>query len=295
VTPTLAITGSTGNVGGRIARLLAARGIDQRLIVRDAARAPQVAGDVRLAAGYSDTEAMRAALEGIDTLFLVSGREQANRVAEHRAGIDAAVAAGVQRIVYLSFFGAAPDCTFTFGRDHWHTEQAIRETGLSFTFLRDNWYQQVFPYMVNPDGAIRGPAGDGRAAAVSIDDIADVAVEVLTGTGHEGQAYRLTGPEDLSLAEVAAQLSAVTGRDVRYEEETIEEAYASRAGYGAPQFEVDGWVTTYVAIADGELSGPTDDVERLAGHRPQSFTEMLAANPDSYAHLMPPAAESALS
>ena len=75
-----------------------------------------------------------------ETLFLVSGRESANRLAEHRSAVDAAVRAGVQRIVYLSFLGAAADCTFTFGRDHWHTEQHITATGLRHTFLRDSLY-----------------------------------------------------------------------------------------------------------------------------------------------------------
>ena len=81
-------------------------------------------------AEYTDAEAMNGALHGCEALFLVSGRESANRVAEHVTAVDAAVRAGVQRIVYLSFLGAAPECTFTFGRDHWHTEQHIIGTGV---------------------------------------------------------------------------------------------------------------------------------------------------------------------
>ncbi len=117
----IAVTGSTGVVGGAVARGLAAAGQPIRLVVRDAARAPQLPGAEIATATYGDA-AMQAALVGVQTLFLVSASEDANRVALHTATVDAAVAAGVERIVYLSFYGAAPDSTFTFGRDHWHTE-----------------------------------------------------------------------------------------------------------------------------------------------------------------------------
>jgi uncharacterized protein YbjT (DUF2867 family) len=187
----IAVTGATGAVGGRVAQRLAERGAAQRLIGRDPARAPELEGaELAMAAGYSDSENMRRALDGADTLFMVSGREQRGRVAEHAAAVDAAVAAGVGRIVYLSFFGAAPDCTFTFGRDHFHTEQHIRAAGIPFTFLRDNLYLDFIPFFCGEDGVIRGPAGDGRAGFVARADVADVAAEVLTGDGHEGRALR---------------------------------------------------------------------------------------------------------
>ena len=89
------------------------------------------------------------------------------------------MAAGVERIVYLSFYGASPDSTFTFGRDHWHTEQHIRGSGVAFVFLRDNLYLDVVPLLDSPEGVIAGPAGDGRVAAVARDDVADAAVTVL--------------------------------------------------------------------------------------------------------------------
>jgi NAD(P)H dehydrogenase (quinone) len=234
---------------------------------------------------------MRRALDGTTTLFLVSGRESADRVAEHVTAVDAAVAADVERIVYLSFTGAAPDATFTFARDHWHTEQHIRGTGLRFTFLRDNLYQAEFAVFAGPNGVIRGPAEDGRAAAVAHDDVADVAAVVLVDEaagpgGHDGATYDITGPAALSLQDAAAELSRVTGRTIRYLPETEEEAYESRSGYGAPEFEVAGWVTTYLAIATGELSTVSDTVERLTGHPSQQFAEFLRANPWSYQRLI---------
>jgi uncharacterized protein YbjT (DUF2867 family) len=229
---------------------------------------------------------MTDALRGVDTLFLVSGRESADRVDEHRSAVDSALEAGVSRIVYTSILGAAPDATFTLARDHYATEEHIKSTGLAYTFLRDSIYLDFIPIFASPEGRIAGPAGSGKFAAVARDDIADVAVNVLTGDGeHDGRTYDVTGPESITMAYAAEQLTAFCGRPVTYQDETIDEAYISRASYGAPKFEVDGWVTSYLAIAVGELDVVTDTVQRLTGHAPQSLPDYLTAHPESYAHL----------
>jgi NAD(P)H dehydrogenase (quinone) len=276
----IAVTGATGQLGGRIARRLAARGVPQRLVVRDAARAPDLLHAEVAVATYGDEAAMRAALDGVSTLMLVSASEVPDRVALHRTAVEAALAAGVRRIVYTSFVGAAPEATFTFARHHWYAEEHLRSTGIAHTILRDNLYLDYFPLMVWEDGVIRGPGGDGRAAPVARDDIADAAAGVLLHRGdHDGRTYDLTGPRAMTLHEVADELTRATGREVHYRDETVEEAYASRARFGAPDWEVEGWVTTYVAMARGEMEVVTDHVERLAGHPPMSLAEYLAANP----------------
>lgn len=289
----IAVTGATGAVGGAVARYLAEAGDPIRMIVRDPSRAPQLPGAEVATATYSDGAAMQAALVGAQTLFLVSASEDANRVALHKSTVDAAVAAGVERIVYTSFCRAAEDATFTFARDHWHTEQHIRDSGLRFVFLRDNLYMDsLVDRWISPDGLIAGPAGDGRIAAVARDDVASCAITVLRdGALHDGETYDLTGPQDITLREVAAAVAAASGRPVRYHAETMEEAYASRAHYGAPRFEVDGWVSGYVSIANGELEGVTDDVPRLAGHAATSLSDFLIEHPESYAHLLVPPGE----
>jgi uncharacterized protein YbjT (DUF2867 family) len=287
----IGVTGATGGLGGRVARRLAGRGVAQRLVVRDAARAPRLDRAEVAEATYGDGEAMRRALDGVATLLLVSASEDRERVKLHTTTVEAAVAAGVGRVVYTSFFGAAPDCTFTFGRDHWHTEEALKASGLRSTFLRDNLYIDFLPLMAGADGVIRGPGGNGRAAVVARDDIADAAVAVLLADDparHDGRGYDMTGPEALTLAEVAEELSRVAGRPITYQEETIEEAYASRASYGAPDWEVDGWVSTYTAIANGDLERVSGDLEALAGHPPIRLAQFLRDNPDSYRHLAGP-------
>jgi NAD(P)H dehydrogenase (quinone) len=269
----VAVTGSTGNIGGRVARLLSTAGLPQRLVARDPSRCPTLDGASVVQASYADGEAARKALNGVETLFMVSGSEAPDRLDQHRTFIDAAATAGVDRIVYLSFYNAAPDSTFTLARDHWVTEEHIRASGMRFTFVRDNLYADFLPAMVGEDGVIRGPAGDGRVAVVAQDDIADVVVAVLTEpAGRDGVTYSLTGPEALTFHEIAARL----GPGVRYQPETLEEAYASRAKYGAPGWQVDAWVSTYTAVAAGELAGVTDDVERVTGHRPLSLADLVA-------------------
>jgi uncharacterized protein YbjT (DUF2867 family) len=282
----LAITGATGGVGRRISARLAELGHHQRLIVRDAARAPDLPGAEVAEASYEDPGALRRALAGTRTFFMVSGGEAFDRVRQHTAAADAAVEAGVERIVYLSFVGASPEATFTFARDHWHTEEHVRETGLRHTFLRDSMYLDFLPALAGADGVIRGPGGGGRVGAVARDDIADVAVAVLLGGGHDGRTYDVTGPEAITLHEAAETLSRVTGRTITYQEESLEEAYASRASYGAPEWEVEGWVTTYAAIANGELDVVSDTVGRLTGHPPMTLDELLRKHPESYRHLL---------
>jgi uncharacterized protein YbjT (DUF2867 family) len=266
---TIAITGASGSIGGQILERL---GSDAR-------------GVSRKDASYLETDTLAAALSGADTVFLASARESADRMADHRSAIEAIVASGARRVVYLSFFGAAPDCTFTFGRDHFHTEQAIRASGLDYVFLRDNFYQKLVPHFASSEGVIRGPAGSGALSAVADRDVVDVAVAALTDRKHDGATYDLTGPEALTMDEYARSLSRVSGRSVTFENETIEEAYASRAVYNAPKFEVDGWVSTYVAIARGEVDGVSGDILAVTGHDAQRFDEFLDENPESWAHL----------
>jgi NAD(P)H dehydrogenase (quinone) len=270
---TIAVTGATGAVGGRVARALAEDlRTDLRLVVRDAARAPDYDTDVRECT-YADESASIAALRGVDVLLMVSAAEAVDRREQHRTFIRAAASAGVPQIVYTSFAGAAPDATFTLGRDHWDAENTIRETGMAFTLLRDNFYSDLLPYFADASGVIRGPAGTGRVAAVARADVADVAVAVLrTPAEHAGATYTLTGPEALTLAEVAAR----TGRT--FQDETVEEAYASRrAAYPeAEDWQLDAWVSTYTAIKDGSCADVTDDVERVSGHPARTLEQALS-------------------
>ena len=272
----IGITGATGAIGGRAAASVA--DLHPRLLVRDPAKVADLGGGVRRCV-YGEADAVEALL-GVDTLLMVSGHESATRRAQHRGLVEAAVAAGVTHLVYLSFAGAAPDATFTLARDHADTEAALAASGLVTTVLRDNLYADLLPHFADDEGVLRGPAGSGRVAAVARADVADVVAAVLRDpAAHADAVYELSGPEALTLAEVATRAGAVLGRELRFEDETLEAAYASRrAAYpGTPDWQLDAWVSTYTAIADGSLARVSGDVERILGRRALTLEETLGA------------------
>ena len=280
----IGVTGSTGQLGGRVATRLATLGLAQRLLVRDLARAPQLPGAEIIQASYEDGPSMREALRGMKVLFLVSGYGP-TRLEQHYSAIDAAVAAGVERIVYTSFLSAAPLATFTHAREHYLTEQRIRESGCRYTFLRPTFYLDRAPRWFSNEGIVQGPAGNGTITWVSRDDLANVAVAVLTGNGHDGASYEITGSHALTLTQAAEEFSRATGIPTSYQPESIEEAKASRAKFNPTDWELEAWVSTYVAIATGEMSVVSHSVEALTGHAPQTLADYLHKHPESYEHI----------
>ena len=289
----IAVTGATGTLGRRVAeRLTGNADATLRLVVRDPSRAPEIpdAEVVANPGGYADGPGFAAALEGVHTLYLVSAAEAEDRLSQHYTAVDAAAAAGVQRIVYTSFLEARPDSTFTLGRQHALTEERIRATGVPATFLRHGFYADFVPFFatVEDGGAvIAAPAGDGRTSFVSRDDLADVAVAVLLrqDTDLDGQALAVTGPAALTMTEAADVLTEITGRPVTYRDQTVEQAWATRRPSGHPEWEIEGWVTSYLAIAAGELATVTDVVSTLTGHPARTVAEHLRAHPADWAHL----------
>lgn len=274
----IGVTGSTGRLGTQVAYGLHAQGRRQRLLVRDVDRSPQLPGSEVVSASYDDGPTAEQAMAGLETVLMISAPEDPGRVQRHCTFIDAAAHAGVRHLVYTSFVGAAEDAEFTLARDHGGTEEYIRASGMDFTFLRDNLYADAFPGMVAPGGVLRGPAGDGRVAAVARRDIGEAAVAVLMDPEtHRNRTYELTGPQALTLDEVAAVMSDAQGEDVRYERETVRAAYASRKWYGAPQWELDAWVSTYTAIASGAMARVTSDIELITGLPATTLYEVVRA------------------
>ncbi|MBB6119332.1 uncharacterized protein YbjT (DUF2867 family) [Nocardiopsis algeriensis] len=286
---TIGVTGATGAVGGRVAARLARLGVAQRLIVRDINRAPEYPGSTAAMATYEDTSDFERACRGVDTLFLVPATESENRIDVHLSAVDGALKAGVSRIVYLSFLGAGPASTFTFARTHFFTEAHIRSTGLTYTFLRSSLYLDLLPAWVSDRGEVRGPAGEGRVAWVSRDDIADVAAAVLAdpvaAAVSEDATHDVTGPEALSMAETAEKLGALTGRSIRYVPETPQEAMEARLAEGMPLWEAEGRVSSYTAIAANELDVVASTVQKLTGHPAQSIEGFLRRHPSAMSHV----------
>lgn len=273
------ITGATGAVGGSVARLLADEGRRLRLLVRDRTRAPNLPHAEVVTGDYADPDSLDGAFAGVDTAFVVSGyAEPGVRARLHKNAFDAAARAGVGHVVYLSFQGAAPNSRFPMSRDHHQSERYLRESGVPYTALRDNLYLDLVPEMFG-DGVVRGPAGRGAAALVAREDAARVAAAVLTSPPAASGTYDVTGPEALTLAETAARLSALVGRELRYQEESVEAGRAWRRQLGAPDWEVATWLGSYEAIAAGELRAVSDTVARFTGRPARNLEAYFGERP----------------
>ena len=272
----IGITGVTGKLGSYVADLVDKKGIASVHLARSPDRAKVYASAEIRKIVYANTPEVVEALKGIDTLLMVSARENPERVKEHKEFLDAAKLAGVQHIVYTSFYGADEKATFTLSRDHAQTEAYIKELGFTYTFLRDNFYLDLLLDIVLENGEIRGPAGSGKVSAVARKDTSSVAAEILLHAKKwENQTLNLTGPEELSMEEIVAFLSKETGKAITYVDESVEEAYESRKKWPAQTWEYDAWVSTYTAIKAGEQAGVSTDVEKVLGRPAMSLIDVL--------------------
>ena len=274
--PKIAVTGVTGNLSGMVSRLCKKNGIEVRNLARNVEKAKKLGFSNVFKSSYDKSEDTVKSLEGIEVLFMVSGSENPNRVQQHKDFIDAAKVAGVSHIIYLSFYNASKNSIFTLGRDHYATEEYIKENGFKYTFLRDNFYADFFVDLCREYGEIKGPAGNGKVSAVVRSDVSEVAAKILENPGKwENQTLNMTGPEELSMAEIVKAVSEYFGKEIKYIEETVEEAYESRKIWKAEQWEYDSWVSTYTAIAENEQSGISNDIEKVLGRKATSLTEYL--------------------
>ena len=274
--PKIAVTGVTGNLGGMVSRLCKKNGIEVRNLARNVEKAEKLGFYNVFKSSYDKSEDTVKSLEGIEVLFMVSGSENPNRVQQHKDFIDAAKVAGVSHIIYLSFYNASKNSIFTLGRDHYATEEYIKENGFKYTFLRDNFYADFFVDLCREYGEIKGPAGNGKVSAVVRSDVSEVTAKILENPGKwENQTLNMTGPEELSMTEIVKAVSEYFGKEIKYIEETVEEAYESRKIWKAEQWEYDSWVSTYTAIAENEQSGISNDIEKVLGQKATSLAEYL--------------------
>ena len=272
----IGITGVTGKLGSYVADLVDKKGIASVHLARSPERAKVYASAELRKMVYANTPEVVEALKGIDVLLMVSARENPERIEEHKSFLDAAKLAGVQHIVYTSFYGADEKATFTLSRDHAQTEAYIKELGFTYTFLRDNFYLDFLLDIALENGEIRGPAGSGKVSAVARKDTSSVAAEILLHAKKwENQNLNLTGPENLFMEEIVVLLSKETGNAITYVDESVEEAYESRKKWPAQTWEYDAWVSTYTAIKAGEQAGVSTDVEKVLGRPAMSLIDVL--------------------
>jgi uncharacterized protein YbjT (DUF2867 family) len=284
--PRIVVTGASGKVGRTIAAQLAREGVPQTLLVRDAARAPNLPGAEVVVADFTDGGSVRAALRPGDRVFMVSVHEAVEaRIAAHRSFVDAAADVGVGLLAYLSIVNPSATAAFHHGRSHHATEQMILASGLPYAFLRMNLFLDDLPLWFDPDGVCRGPGGDGRVALISREDTAAVSAGVLVGPGYENEALDLTGEESHSLDDLASLCNEILGLDLRYEPGTREAWLESRIAAGVPAWDAAIGVGSYDALLGGEFDVTSQVVRRVTGRPPESARAWVSAHPERFTRL----------
>jgi len=268
------ITGASGNVGREVAKQALAVGLKIRATFQSpavAAKAP--AGLEGVIMDYAKPETIRAALHGVEKIFLVGPpvRDlpalEANFVKEVRA-------AGRKHIVKLSALGGRESM---FPSGHRDSEENIEASGLPYTFLRPNGFMQnLVNYnagTIRSQNAFYGCQGNGAVSIIDIRDIAAAAVIVLAATGHEGKSYALTGGESLTNEEIAEKISRVAGRKISYVDLPAAELKKGILSTGTSEWSADALIDLQRLYREGKASLVTDDVERLTRHKPIAFDQ----------------------
>jgi uncharacterized protein YbjT (DUF2867 family) len=271
---TILVTGATGNVGGHVVRALARRGAPVRAFVRDAGKATRLLGpDVELAVGdFANRRSLDRALKGADRLFLACGNVPGQIDFECTA-IDAAADAGITRVVKLSGPDAAIDSPLIFERWHGAIEEHLAAAGLPRVLLRPRTFMTnllAYARGVAQTGMLFAPAGAAQISFVDPQDVADAAAEALTGAGHEGRTYTLTGPEAVTFERVAGEIATAAGRPVTYVNIGDDDARQAMASEGLPLMVADAIVAIFASQRAGSMADTTDTVRTLTGGEPRS-------------------------
>lgn len=287
------VTGATGLNGKELLRKLSARGVAVRALVRNPAKAEAIAAlpHVEIVQGdMAQPETLAPCLRGVERAMLISSSDpmmldvQSNFIA-------AAKQAGVKHVVKLSGIMPELDSAFRFARMHGEIEKRLEASGIAFTHLRAGefmpaYFRQV-PNIVGK-GAIFLPMEDAKIASIDVGDIAEIAARVLTSSGHEGKTYPLTGPQALTMTEVAEQLSAAIGKPIRYVNVPPENARQAQLAAGMPPFLADALFELFAERRNGKEARVWPDAATLLKRQPTSFGEFAKRNAAAFRGETPP-------
>lgn len=267
----IAVTGASGQLGRLVMEGLLARVPAENIVaaVRNPAKVADLTarGVVVRTADYAKPETLEAAFAGVDRLLLISSSEVGGRVPQHRNVIEAARRAGVWLVAYTSILHA--DTTpLGLGVEHRETEALLRASGLPHVLLRNGWYTENYlaslPAALQ-HGAFVGCAGQGRIASAARADYAAAAVAVLTGEGQAGKVYELAGDTAYTLAELAAEVSRQTGRQIGYADMPQAEFRNVLVGAGLPEPFADLLADSDAGAARGGLFDDGRQLSALIG------------------------------
>src|SRR6266576_4879378 len=277
------VTGATGLNGKELLRRLSARGVAVRALVRNPAKAGAIAAlpQVEIVQGdMARPETLTAALRDVDRAMLISSSDPMMLDVQSNF-IDAAGKAGVKHIVKLSGIRPELNSAFRFARMHGEIEKRLEASGIAFTHLRAGEFMPAYfrqAPAIAAKGAMFLPMADARIASIDVGDIAEVAATVLTNPGHEGKIYPLTGPEALSMAEVAEKLSTATGMRIRYVNVAPEEAKKAQLAAGVPPYTADALAELFAERRKGKEAQVSPIIQTIFGWRATSFDEFAMRN-----------------
>jgi NAD(P)H dehydrogenase (quinone) len=275
----IGITGATGQLGRLVVSKLKSKVSADNIVAL--ARSQQKGADLGVTvreADYAKPETLNSALEGIDTLLLISSSEVGQRATQHHNVIEAAKKAGVKWIVYTSLLHADTS-SLSLAEEHRQTEAELKKSGIPYTILRNGWYTENYAGSIPgalAGGAFIGSAGDGKISSASREDFADAAVAVLTGQGQEGKIYELAGDEAYTLNDLAAEISRQTGKDIPYKNLPEADYASALAGFGLPEGlakAIAGWD---VSASKGALYDDSRQLSKLIGHPTTPMKETVA-------------------
>jgi uncharacterized protein YbjT (DUF2867 family) len=269
------VTGATGTAGSQVVRALLERGQPVRVLARDAERSRSLFGDaVEHARGdFADAGSLRAALAGAAVLFL-SCADDPRRVEWETAAIDAAAEAGLRRIVKLSSIVAEPGSPVAFWDWHGRVERHLRASAVPAICLRSCFFMSNLlagAAAVAHEGRLYAPAGGARIAMVDPRDVGAAAAAALAGAGREGCTYTLTGPAAVTYEDVAAELSAATGRGVEFVDVPGESALTAMIAAGLPVFAAQQVAEIFAQARHGVLAEVSADGDALTGRPPRAL------------------------
>lgn len=279
----IVVTGATGKLGGLVVEALLKRGVSADQIVAAGRNLERLGvlsglGVQTRTISFDDPVSLRAAFEGAGRVLLVSGNEIGSRVALHSNAIDAAKEAGVGLLAYTSF-PKADTSSLLLAAEHRGTEHALRASGVPAVALRNNLYLENYAGRVGEhleSGVILGSAGNGRISAAARPELAEAAAVVLTTDGHEGAIYELGG-ESFSLAELAAEITRQSGRNVEYRDLPVEEFTEILVGAGLPAAFAAILADSDRGASVGDLLVDPGDLNRLLGRPATTMPEAVAA------------------
>jgi len=272
------VTGATGSNGAELLKLLASRDVPARAMVRSQDKAAGIVGlpGIEIVAGdFDDPASLERPLRGIKRAFLLTNSTE-RAEAQQLSFVAAAKRSGVAHIVKLSQFAAVEDSPVRFLRYHAVVERAIRESGLAYTFLRPNLFMQGllgFAPTIKSQGRFYAAIGDAKVSVVDVRDIASAAAAALTGGGHAGRTYTLTGPEALSHVEMAAHLSHATGRTISFVDVSAEAMREALHGMNMPAWQADGLIEDYAHYRRGEAAVVARGVLDATGSPSRPFAD----------------------